>query len=213
MPSYSLTELLRRWLVEGDASAECEFAERYCAAVKAIAPRMIGDDLRSRLESSDMAHEAFLGLLADRSNFREKTKRYSHLTPFLMAAAINDIRNERNKHRTQARTPSKEVPRSNDPEMEDAGLALVDLADYIDAIRRRIPSQDWAADTKQRRVRLVDLFLAGMTGTSELACQLGVTDRQVRRDFKAIGKIGRELNEDKAELRTKDERLNKCQAR
>jgi RNA polymerase sigma factor (sigma-70 family) len=168
-------------LRRGDEAAIADFYRRHGAALRAIAERQIGAELRRRVAPSDVVQSAFRTFFRRANEGRFQFEDSEHLWNLMCAITLTKVREQARYHRRQRR----DIRRESQPEPPSAdgspsfdvsadGEVSPDVAvGFADEFQRLMESLDDEAQ------QVVQLKLDDRTN-DEIADALGMSERTVR---------------------------------
>jgi RNA polymerase sigma factor (TIGR02999 family) len=165
-----LTALLRAWR-QGDAAAGERLVPQIYAELRALARRRLaGERHADTLQPTALVNEAFLRLLGQGTDFRDRTHFFAVASTVMRHVLVDHARSRLAQKRPPGEplTLITDLPGSGEPDVE-----LLDLDRALERLAGEHP----------RPARVVEMrFFAGL-GEEEIAAVLAVTSRTVARDW------------------------------
>lgn len=183
------TELVRRWR-EGDHEAADELYGRYIRRMTRIIGRNLSPGQGRRLEPEDIAHSAFRTVFRRLRDGEFHFRDDSDLWKLLVTVSLNKARGSSRRNLAQKRTIEREESLSR--QTEHAIPLLQKEPSIGDVVAFRETLQLVLSELGSEDAEVLRLRLEGHN-QAEMASQLGVTPRTVRRKMSDIRRLLKDL--------------------
>lgn len=169
-------------LRRGDAEVVAHFYRRYGEPLQAIADRKIGEQLRRRIDASDVVQSAMRTFFRRAHEGRVELGDSEKLWNLLCAITLTKVREQARFHRRNRRDVQRESPASA---VDESGLLPIERVphheptpDVVAEFRDQLQFLMDAMDDEERQV--LACKLQDCTN-DETASQMGISERSVRR--------------------------------
>ena len=166
----------------GDEAAASELFERYYIRLLDLIRGQLGWKLREVEGSTDVAQSVLRSFFCQIRQDKVEVTPDNSLWPLLATIALNKVRNRGKFWRRERRDPSRQTPLGAGPDPLESGPSPEDLATVKELVDQLLEP------FSERRRQIIKLILEGH-GVSEIAREVGTTERTVYSTRLAAGKI------------------------